>query len=342
MRAHKLAVAAAGGAIGLMAAAPLAAWADSAPVGSASGSDLTVGASGSPIASVSSTSAQAGSDTSGSSADVLNVGGTTVIGGSSSDGNNQSGGTSLTPSGSPVQVEVTPYSATSTAPSNGQSSSEGQAAVARLAAGPLTTNVLQSQSNATYTNGSDGSTKSSGSSSTDGLTLTGPGLDVDVLHSQANSAGQGSSYLLGINGTDIGTSQQLSSVCSTVNIPSTLALSCDAASGGVGSLLEQLLAGNVGSSPNGVALDAFGSSGAGGSGPGLLAAGGGPVHTAAASAPAVTTAPAGPGTATNGPSGGLPFTGAPIALWFFGSMALVGLGAVTVKASSLAAPHLFG
>src|SRR5579875_517799 len=268
MRAHRIAAAAAGGALGLLVTAPVAAWADSAaPVGSASGTDLTLGSSGSPIASISSTWAQAGSSSSGSQADVLSVGGNTIIGGGSSDGSTSEGGTSLTPSGSPLSVTVAPYKATSTAPSSdGTSQSEGQAAVARAGAGPLSASVLQSDSKADYTTTqSEGSssTVSHGSSSTDGLVVNGPGIALDVLHSDANNSGQGTTYLASLNGTPIGTSQQLSSICSSINIPSTLALACDAASGGAGSLFEQVLGGNLGGSSGGLTLDAFGSSGAG-------------------------------------------------------------------------------
>lgn len=347
MRAHKLAVAAAGGALGLLVAGPVAAWADStAPVGSATGSDLSLGSTASPIASVSSTGASAGGSSSGSSADVVSVAGQPVIGGSSSDGSTSGSQGDVLDTGSslPVEAQVAPYSATSSAPAGGSSSSEGKTAVARLSGSGVSANVLQSDSKAQYTTSPGGTTtQSGGSSSTDALTVSAGGLNLDVLHSDASSSGQGSTYLLGINGTDIGTSQQMSSICSAVRIPSVLALSCDTATGGIGSLLEQVAGATFGSGQSGLGLAAF-SSGASG-GPGAAAAGPGPV-AGSAPAPAQVQAqgvgPAAPiGNATSS-GGSLPFTGAPIALWLFGSAALLGLGAVTVKASHLVAPQLFG
>ena len=91
--------------------------------------------------------------------------------------------------------------------------------------------VLQSTSEASWT-----PTASTGQGTTDGaiLDVGGPsGLMVDVLHSQTNSSGAGSSYLVSINGTQIGTSGQTNGSCQ-LTLPSLLSLSCLTASGGTG------------------------------------------------------------------------------------------------------------
>jgi len=347
MRAKRIAVAAAGGTLGLVAL-PLAAMASTAPTGSAAGTAVSVGSSSAPVLGISTTSANSGSSSSGSSADVVNLGGTTLVGGSSSDGSTASGNLIDTGSGAPAEVQVAPYGATSTKPAAGTSSSEGKAAVARVQAGSLSANVAQSDSKAQYTTNPDGtSTKSGGSTSTDGLTVDAPGLSLDALHSDASSSGEGNAYLLGINGTQIGNSSQLQAICQNLSVPSLLSLSCVTATGGAGNLFEEVLGGVLGPNDSGIPATLFGAGGIGGgagtvaASPAVIAAGG-PASTMAnvANNGGLSAAPAGSGTASNAP-GHLPFTGAPIALWLLASVALVGLGAVTVKTSSLVVPRLY-
>lgn len=93
--------------------------------------------------------------------------------------------------------------------------------------------VLQSTSSASWT-----PTSSSGQGTSDGaiLDVGGPGgLTIDVLHSQTSATGAGSSYLVSINGTEIGTSGQTNGSCQ-LTLPSLLSLSCLTASGGPGVL----------------------------------------------------------------------------------------------------------
>jgi len=351
MRAHRIAAAAAGGALGLLAGSPLAALASTAPTGSGSGSVLTVGSSSSPIAAVSSTSANAGPTSDGSSAGVVDVAGSPIVGGSSANGSGPSSGDLLdTGSTSPVEVKVAPWSASSTTPSGGSSSSEGQAAVADATAGSASLAVGQSDSKAYYTSspggtggsGSGGSTQSGGSTTTDGVILNGPGLYVDLLHADANSNGTGSSYLADINGTQIPPSRALQGICNNLNIPSVLALNCVSATGGAGNLFEYVAQLKTPGGPGGLPVTLVGAGGIGG-GVGTAAAGMPTSVKGTSETSPIGSAPAGPGTASSGTgSGSLPFTGAPIALWVLGSMALLGLGGVTVKASSLVAPQLFG
>ena len=349
MRAHRIATAAAGGALGLLAATPLAALASTAPPGTASGSVLTVGSTSSPIVAVSSTSANAGSSSDGSSAGVLDVAGMPIESGSSANGSGPSSGDLLdTGSSAPAEVKVAPWSASSTTPSGGSSSSEGRAAVADVTAGSASLAVGQSDSKASYTSspgggaGSGGSSQSGGSTTTDGVILNAPGLYVDMLHADANSNGQGSSYLADINGTQIPPSSQLQGICNNLNIPSVLALNCVSATGGVGNLFEDVAHVQVPSGSGGLPLTAFGAGGIGG-GAGTAATGVPTSVQGTSETSPLGSAPAGPGTASSGTgSGSLPFTGAPIALWLLSSVALLGIGGVTVKASSLVAPQLFG
>ncbi len=353
MRAQRIATAAAGGALGLLAATPLVAWASTAPPGSAAGSVLTVGSPSSPIVGVSQTSANAGPNHDGSSATVLDVAGTPISTGSSADGSGPQSGSLLgTGPSAPADIEVAPYSASSSTPTAGSSNSEGKASLATVNLGSIALAVGQSDSKAYYTSspgggggggaGSGGSTQSGGSSTTDGAILTAPGLNVDLLHADANSNGQGSSYLIGINGTQIPPSSALQGVCNNLNIPSLLALNCVSATGGVGNLFEDVAQAQVPSGTGGLPVTAFGAGGLGG-GVGTASTGAAVAGTASSASGSLGSAPAGPNTASSGTGpGSLPFTGAPIALWVLGSPALLGLGAVTVKTSSLVAPQLFG
>jgi len=296
---------------------------------------------------VSQTSANAGPDHDGSKATVLDVAGTPISTGSSTDGSGPDQGSLLgTGSSGPADIEVAPYSASSSTPTGGSSNSEGKAALATVNLGSIALAVGQSDSKAWYTTGpgagggagAGGSSQSGGSTTTDGAILTAPGLNVDLAHADASSSGKGSSYLVGINGTQIPPSSALQGVCNNLNIPSLLALNCVSATGGVGNLFEDVAQAQVPSGTGGLPVTAFGAGGIGG-GVGTAVLGTSAAQSGGGAS--IGSAPAGPNTASSG-TGNLPFTGAPIALWLLGSVALLGLGAVTVKTSSLVAPQLFG
>ena len=287
MDARKIAIAAAGGALGLVAVTPaVAAFASTAPPGSSSSSALTLSAGGQPIAAVSPSSGQDSSGSSSSGSAVLEVGGQSVLPNSSETSSDGNGGqTSVVDTGANPdgRVQVAPSSATSS-PSGSGESSEGQAAVARANVGGssgVTVNVAQSDSKASYTTNPDGSTSSTGDSSTDGATVNAggsSGLNLDVLHSEAHQGGSGTStsYLLGANGNNIGTASDVGPICSSLSNPA-LALACVTASGGNGatgvpaaaSVLTGLLGGT-----SGVSLGAFGASAKGTPGPAGAAAAG--------------------------------------------------------------------
>jgi hypothetical protein len=209
---------------------PAVAHAEDAPPGSAEAVAVQVPG----VISVSHTQATAGSGDASATANVLELGGAVPdshLGGSQQGEGTNTGNivdTGATPLG---QVQVAPWEATA---HNGadQRSATGKAAVARVSVIDASTahlDVLQSQSTATHT-----STKSTGASSSDGAVLTlGDALRIVLLHSEANSEGTGSSYLLGINDTTIGTSDQANGACA-INADPLLTLLCLTASGGNG------------------------------------------------------------------------------------------------------------
>ncbi|HYT40029.1 MAG TPA: hypothetical protein VEN99_10990, partial [Acidimicrobiia bacterium] len=108
----------------------------------------------------------------------------------------------------------------------------GSAALARADAEKLVNaGVLTSDSEASHTD-----EKSAGRAVTNGFELgVLDAIRVVLLHSEVSSEGRGHSYLVGLNGTEIGTDDQLgkSPLCA-LNAPSLLSLSCLTASGGNG------------------------------------------------------------------------------------------------------------
>lgn len=180
------------------------------------------------------TSADAGPTSSAATANAIELGGNPLIPGTTGgtqSGNGTSKGALLDTGATPLgQLMLAPWQASSSS-SNGTSSADADAALARLyVVDPKTldVSVLQSTSHARY----DGS-GSSGSASSDGAVVNlGDGaLTVDLLHAESASGSTGSSYLLGINGNDIGTSQQANGGC-VLTLPQVLSLSCLTASGG--------------------------------------------------------------------------------------------------------------
>ena len=211
----------------LIGLTPLAARAELAPPGTASATALQVGS----LIGVSDTGATANPSTSNAEASVVDVGGQTVLGlGGSQPSTGESGGSLLdTGATLPAQVQVAPWAASATgSPSSASRSSQASAAVARAnAPGVVKADVLQSSSQASHT-----SERSVGASSSDAADLSV--LDVArlvLLHSEATSEGTGHSYLVGLNGTEIGTDDQLGATCA-LNVPGLLGLSCLTASGG--------------------------------------------------------------------------------------------------------------
>ncbi len=316
-----------------------------APAGSAEAYAVQVG----NVVALSHTSAYASGSGVSSTADPLELGGKPPAGnfGGTQNGPGSSSGalfdTNTTPLG---RLALMPWTA-----SNTGNTASGLADVVLVDLAPsgnqvASLRVLQSESNATWTPG-----QSTGSSSSDGAIVNvggSSGLTLDVLHSQSSSTGPGSSYLLSVNGTPIGSSSQANGQC-TLTIPSLLSLNCLTSSGGVGTTAN---GGTTLTSAGGVASATLGSAGTGLSAaliqssstsakaPATLSPVTGTATAApvpAVSSPASSAAPAAaaPPAAVVQPaaaaeSGSLAFTGADIVSLLAAALALIGAGAGAV------------
>lgn len=212
----------------LLLGLPVAAQADVAPPGSAAATALQVGS----LVGVSNTGATADPNSAQARASVIDLGGEPLLGtGGSQTSSGQSGGALLdTGATLPARAQLAPWhTAAAGSAANGDRSSNASAAAARADVPDVVRlGVLQSQSSAEHR-----SAKSIGSASSDGIDL---GLaDIArliLLHSETSSDGRGSSYLVGLNGTEIGTDEQLGAICA-LEAPGLLGLSCLSASGGL-------------------------------------------------------------------------------------------------------------
>ena len=131
----------------------------------------------------------------------------------------------------PIRVEVAPWATKVEESSQDPETvhSKAQAALVKAnVANVVKAALLHSESDATWTKG-----KSTGTAYTNGVELgIANAISVVLLHSEVKSDGTGRSYLVGLNGNEIGTDSQLgnSELCS-LDL-SLLALSCLQASGG--------------------------------------------------------------------------------------------------------------
>jgi hypothetical protein len=211
----------------LLLGLPVAARADLAPPSSATATAANVGG----LLGVSMTGAGADRNTAGAQASVIAVGGEPVLGTGGSQASTGESGGALVDTGDalPAKVQLAPWRATASgSAADSTRSSKASAAVARAevpSAAKL--GVLQSESSAQHESG-----KSIGAGSSDAIDL---GLaDIArliLLHSEVRSEGEGHSYLVGLNGTEIGTDEQLGELCA-LQAPGLLALSCLTATGG--------------------------------------------------------------------------------------------------------------
>lgn len=189
-----------------LALAALAVASIAAAPATADGPDSESGASAvqvQDVATISGTQASTGDGGSASST-VVGVGGETVVGGSQEGEGSQSGeivGTGETDNG---QATVGGWSADV---EDDRSSSEASVLDARQnEEDGLAVTALRSRSEATKDGGS--------SASSTGARVSGGGNSLTVLHSEANSNGEGGSYLVGINDeTRIGTSEDANGEC---------------------------------------------------------------------------------------------------------------------------------
>ena len=191
---------------------------------------------------ISHTIASAGNNTTQGTANVLEIGGNPLLpqlGGTQNGAGNSQGvlldTAALGIPANALLLQVAPW-AVSNSQSSNASSSSSIADLLVLTLGDTTTassaslRVLQSTSNANWT---AGQSTSNGTSDGAILNLGGPsGLNVDLLHSDTSSTTPGSSYLISINGQQIGSNGQAGGQCA-LTIPSLLSLSCLTATGGL-------------------------------------------------------------------------------------------------------------
>ncbi len=320
----------------LLVAAPFAAKADistPAPPAKASAVAAQVGS----LIDISKTGAVADQTAPTAEASVIRLGGQTLLGlGGSQKGDGQKGGALLdTGANNPIRLELAPWAAAVEGTSGPTRRSKAAAAVARAnVANVVKAAVLHSESEASWTD-----TKSSGSAFSNGVELSLlDAINVVLLHSEVKSEGDGQSYLVGLNGTKIGTDDQLgkSPLCA-LTLPSLLSLSCLTASGGDGKPAPAGAPTDAGAevaevdpAVEGITpidpVNLFTASAA--SGTGAAPAATLPATAEQPAAAAATTAPAATAPAADGQALALPRTGAAVAgLGVSGLVALLG-GAV--------------
>lgn len=308
---RRLVLSAAAPAALLLAFGPLTAHAartDIAPPGTASATALQVG----DLIGVSTTGATAAADNSTAEASVLEVGGEPVLGlGGSQSGDGQSSGVLVdTGSAAPAQIQVAPWEASSSTTGT-ERTAHGSAAAARAQVpGVADLSVLQSESQASHR-----SEKSTAAGSSDAVTLgLANFLHVVLLHSEVSSEGKGSSYLASINGTEIGSDEQLGEICA-LEVSPLAKLSCLVASGGLGA--EGLTAGAADLAVVESALplnpvSAFAVRGSAGTGAEPVT-GAAPTEVVAGAETSRDATAAAPGDVAAAPGGTLPRTGAALA-----------------------------
>ncbi len=281
------------------------------PPGNAEGYALLID----PLLSVGHTKAStAGSGS--ATGNAVEVGGKPLIDGTT--GGTQSGAgskhgalldTGATPLG---QLQVTPWEATVTNTASGSSSDSDAALLKLFLVDPtvLRAAVLHSHSHA-----DSNSNGTSGSSSSDGAEVNaGDGqLDVKVLHAESSSSSGGKSYLLSINGNEVGSSDQANGSCA-LSVPGVASLSCLSASGGKSATVNQASS-SVGDATLGS-----------GQGHGTVSGTASSGHPATLGSGSTTTTG---NTGNNASSGGsnLPFTGADLP-------PIVGIGALLLAAGA--------
>jgi hypothetical protein len=231
MRRHLLFAAAP--ACALLVFSPFTAKADvsvPAPPGRASAVAAQVGS----LIDISKTGAIADEKTPSADASVVRINGQTLLGlGGSQKGDGQQNGALIdTGASNPIRVEVAPWAAAVEGTAGPTRHSKAGAALARAqVANVVRAALLHSESEASWTD-----TKSTGSAFSNGVEVSLlEAVNVVLLHSEVNTEGKGHSYLVGLNGNEIGTDTQLgdSPLCA-LTLPSLLSLSCLTAEGGKG------------------------------------------------------------------------------------------------------------
>ena len=216
----------------LLVFSPFSAKADTVTVPAPPGEASAVAAQVGKIIAISPTHALAKSDSPSSEAAVVKLFDQTLLGlGGTQKGDGTKDGALLdTGANNPIRLEVAPWSAAVDGTTGPTKHSKAAAAVAKLNVEKvLKVALLHSESEATWTD-----QKSTGSAFSNGVELgVADVINLVLLHSEVNSEGVGHSYLIDLNGNQIGTDSSLgqSPLCA-LTLQSVLALSCLDATGG--------------------------------------------------------------------------------------------------------------
>lgn len=310
---------------------------DPAPAGSAEAYAAEVAG----VIGISHTKASASSSGTSSTANSLELGGSPPapqFGGTQTGPGSNSNALLDTGPSSQFRLALTPWSVTNTQ-SDGQNSASAIADILLLDLGDQTTaesaslRVLQSTSDATWNSNS-----STGTASSDGAILTagGPsGLDVDLLHSDASSDGTGHSYLLSVNGNQIGSNGQVNGQCA-LSVPPLVSLECLTASGGTANSITSEASGvlNVilGSPPGDATIGLIQSSTSGSATPTVSSGSGeqGPPGSSGGSPGGSPNAGGSSGGAASQGTGALAFTGLNVGTFLLVALLLGSLGLLVV------------
>jgi hypothetical protein len=285
-----------------------------APVGQAAATAVNVAG----VLGVANTASAASPTNGAAAADALKIGNTTVVGGKQVGVGTNSGkaiDTGTTPLG---RAQVLPWNATVGQSGSSQNASSSAAAVRGTLINPDVANldVLQSSTSA-----SNNGMKSSGAASSDAAVLNVggvKGMTIKVLHSESNSSGHGTTYLISFNDTPLVTVDQLGAHLCALALPSVLDISCLAVAGGIGNVSTQVLGLQI-AGPNGLVANAVKAAGSGGDAAVAPAAAAGPTTVAGTKVARAATS-----------SNALARTGVAIGFAASLALALMALGAVVL------------
>jgi hypothetical protein len=210
----------------LLGLTPLSAAADVAPAGNATAAAARV----SDAAGISNSRATANDSSATARAEVISLGDKPVLGtGGAQNTEGETGGAFLdTGKTLPAQARVAPWKASAKGAKNSQRrSSKASAALAEVEVpDTLKVGLLTSEAAAEHTNA-----KSTGKSSSNAADISvGNTTRLVLLHSEVDDSAKGHTYLVGLNGTEIGTDEQFKNCALDASV---LALSCLTVSGGV-------------------------------------------------------------------------------------------------------------
>jgi len=212
----------------LLGLTPVAAAADVAPPGTAQATAARV----SDLVSVSATHASADSAGSDAQAAVISVNKEPLLGTGGkqdSEGSNDGALLDTGPTTLPIRARVAPWKASAKGQrGSAVRSSRSSAALADVEMKDTAkAALLSSDATAEHTD-----TRSTGKSVSSAADISaGDALRLVLLHSEVDETGKGHSYLLGLNGTEIGTDEQFKNCA--LDASGVLSLSCLTVSGGV-------------------------------------------------------------------------------------------------------------